>query len=105
MRWFYGELAALEECPPHPSPNGGLCFKSDRIQLRIRFEPAPFIDNVPVRVAITLSSLEEAAAVLEERKLPYERISGLAFSDRRLHVLDPAGNRVEFRQSTWVGLL
>lgn len=105
LRWFYGELAGLEERPPHTASGDGLCFKSDRIELRFRFGFAGVIDNVPVRVVIVLPSLEAVVAEFEERKMTYERISGLALNDRRVQVLDPVGHRVELRQSTWVGLL
>lgn len=105
MRWFYGELAGLEERGTDGEGSGGLCFKSDRIRLRVRFVASPVIDPVPVRVVMVMPSLDDVVQGLEERKRSYDRISGLAGSDRRLQVLDPAGHRVEFRQSTWVGLL
>lgn len=104
-RWFYGELAGLEERATDPDGPSVLCFKSERVRLRIWFASSGDVDPVPVRLAIAVPSLDEIATALEERKRPFDRLSGLASSDRRLQVLDPMGYRVEFRQSSWVGPL
>jgi len=102
-RWFYGELAELEERATDEP--GGLCFKSERVRLRVRFVESPEIDPVPVRLVIVVPLLADIAVVLEKRKMAFDRVSGMASADRRLQVIDPTGHRVEFRQSTWVGVL
>ena len=99
LRWFYGEVAELEERPPDAKMGAGICFRSERIELRIRFSPEPRIESVECRVLVGVSSIDEAAERLVERKTPFQPLSGLAGSDRRIQVLDPAGNRVELRQA------
>ncbi|MCH7591269.1 MAG: hypothetical protein IH989_00615 [Planctomycetes bacterium] len=99
LRWFYGEVAELEERPPEATMGPGICFRSERIELRIRFSPEPRIESVECRVIVGVPSIDEAAERLSERKTPFQRLSGLAWSDRRIQVLDPAGNRVELRQA------
>lgn len=105
LRWFYGELAELDEVAASGLTGGPIRFKSARIELRIRFVPRPSIDPVPVRVTIGVRSILETRAKLDEARIPFERVSGLLFTDRRIQVLDPAGNRVAFRQVWDVGAL
>jgi len=50
-------------------------------------------------VLLEFGSLEEIVEALSERRLAFERISGLSPYDRRLAVADPAGNRVELTTS------
>lgn len=96
--WFYTEVGRLEEVPcAEPDPRL-LCFKSARIELRIHLVERPRIDPLARRVTITVESLSDIADCLAERKVPYERLSGLTFTDRRLETHDPAGNRIEFKQ-------
>ncbi len=99
LRWFYGEIAELEEWPLDARMGPGICFRSERIELRIRFSPEPRIESVECRVMVGIPSIDEAAERLSELKTPFQRLSGLAVSDRRIQVLDPAGNRVELRQA------
>ena len=98
LRWFYGEIGGLEPVPPDPDSVGRLCFKSGRLELSINLVAQPRIEPVATRVTILVPSLDEAAAMLDEHLLRYQRISGIMFTDRRLAVLDPAGNRVELKQ-------
>lgn len=97
LRWFYGEVAELDEMPPDGCLDPGICFKSERIAVRIRFLAEPRIDPVACRVTLAVLSLDDAIEKLSERRAPFERRSGFAWADRRIQVLDPAGNRVEFR--------
>ena len=103
LQWFYGELAGLDELQTDPQEATLLRFRSDRIELRIRQVPEPDIDAVAVRVTITVPSLDAVAEALDERRIPSERLSGLSYTDQCLQTLDPAGNRLEFRQSWWIG--
>ena len=99
LRCFYAEIAELEERPLDAAMDPGIRFRSERIELRIRFSEEPRIESVECRVIVCVSSIDEAAERLSERKTPFQRLSGLAGSDRRIQVLDPAGNRVELRQA------
>jgi len=76
-----------------------MCFRSDRIELRIRFTESPLIDPIQTRVTLLVPSLFEAKQLLEEQSIAYATISGFAYTDRRLAILDPAGHRVELKQS------
>lgn len=105
LRWFYEEIAQLEEIESDGSEPGRLCFKSGWIELRIRCANAPRIESLPRRVTILVESLDHVVEQLEERSIRYTRLSGLLYTDRRLEVLDPAGNRVALKQMSYVGLL
>ena len=103
LRWFYGEVAQLDEVPSGTAAPARLCFESEQIELRIRLVERPEIEAVACRVTLTVPSLEDTAERLAERSLPCEHQSGIAVTDRRLQALDPAGNRVEFKQESRVG--
>lgn len=98
LRWFYAELAQLDEVICDEAEAQRLCFKSEQIELRVHLVENPRIDPVARRVTIAVLSLTEAAELLDERSLPYARVSGLLFTDRRLEMHDPAGNRVVLKQ-------
>lgn len=98
LQWFYGELLELEERPYKSNGSEGLCFKSERIELRIRLTDSAHIDERSVRVTVAVDSMDDVAACLEERRVSHSIIQGFRQSDRRLQVLDPAGNRVELKQ-------
>lgn len=98
LRWFYGEVAELEEVGVDADDPVGLCFRSERIKLRIRIVATPKIDPVATRVTIAVGDLQVAAERLAERKIACELLTGISFTDRRLQALDPAGNRVELKQ-------
>lgn len=97
LRWFYGEVAELDEMPLDGSLGPGICFESERIAIRIRFLAEPKVDPVACRVTLAVLSLDDAIEKLTERLASFERRSGFAWSDRRIQVLDPAGNRVELK--------
>ena len=99
LRWFYTEIAELQEQPLDAGLCPGICFRSVRIELRIRYSDEPQIESVDCRVILGVNSVDEASERLTERKTPFQRLSGLSMSDRRIQVLDPAGNRVELRQA------
>ncbi len=105
LRWFYGELAGLEETPASQLDASGLCFKSEHLELRIRFAAEPKIEAVACRVTLAVADLEEAMELLEARFAPFTRISGFTWSDRRLQTLDPAGNRIELKKCSRIAPL
>lgn len=98
LRWFYGEVAELEE-KPWEAPHGpGICFGSEQIELRIRFSTEALIEAVDCRVILAVASIEDATAMLSERHVECYCVSGLSWSNRRIQVLDPAGNRIGLKQ-------
>jgi hypothetical protein len=98
FRWFYGEVVQLEEVPCEVAGSSQMCFKSKQIELRVQFVPTPDIDPLPLRVTIAVPLLSDAIERLEEKKVPFKRLTGVMFTDRRLQTHDPAGNRIELRQ-------
>lgn len=103
LRWFYGEVAQLDEVPCATATPSRLCFKSEQIELRIHLVERPEIEAVACRVTVALPSLTDAAELLAERSMLCEHQSGISMTYRRLQTLDPAGNRVEFKQESRVG--
>lgn len=100
VRWFYGELAALDEVAAAPeSASSAIAFRSARIELRIRFLETPQIDEVKLRTTILVPSLRDVIHECRARRIDFTPISGVVWTDRRIQLLDPAGNRVELKQS------
>ncbi len=97
MRWFYGEVCQLDEVETDGS-EARLLYKSARIELRVAFVDQPSVESVDCRVAILVPEMAEATDLLDERRVDYDTLSGLDWTDRRVSLLDPAGNRVELRQ-------
>ena len=98
LRWFYGEVAGLEEVPGDSQAPPHLCFRSARLELRVWHVDKPRVDPIAIRVTLAVPSLAEAAEDLEERSIAYARLSGIMFTDRRLMTHDPAGNAVILKQ-------
>jgi len=98
LRWFYGELATLDELAGAAEPGRRMVFKSLRIELRIQLRQEPKVDPIDCRVAVRVPSLDDVIELLTERKIEFQPISGLRWTDRRISLLDPGGNRVELRQ-------
>lgn len=98
LRWFYGELAELDELPPDRLEGDDLRFRSERIQVRFQFTPTPDIDPVRVRATILVPSLDAVIEQCQERRIEYTLLTGLMRTDRRIHVLDPAGHRIALKQ-------
>lgn len=98
LRWFYGELATLDEVGSAAEGGGRIVFKSLRIELRIHLRENPKIDPIDCRLAVRVPSLEEVIELLDERKIEFETLSGLRWTDRRITLFDPGGNRVELLQ-------
>ncbi len=99
VRRFYTEIALLDEVPCSEVDPPRLSFISERIELRVALVEKPWIEPVACRVTIAVPSLAETAELLEERRIPYEPLSGLSFTDRRLEMHDPAGNRMALKQA------
>jgi catechol 2,3-dioxygenase-like lactoylglutathione lyase family enzyme len=107
LRWFYSELAGLA-CVEDSDGEAAvplLRFRSERIELRIRLVERPHLEPVAGRVVLLVASLARAVELLTEQKMAFTRISGIQYTDRRLSLLDPAGNRVELKQAWPYGML
>ena len=98
LRWFYGELAELDEIPSVPGAETLLRFRSGDLEVRVRLVSDPDVDPMDQRLAIAISSLFGAKQLLEERHIAWEEFRGFGWTDRRLALLDPGGNRVELKQ-------
>ena len=98
LHWFYREVLKLDLVDSDQADDARLCFKSARLELRIWLSKCPRIDPIPRRATVLVESLPGVLELLEERSVPYTRLSGVMFTDRRISVNDPAGNRVELKQ-------
>lgn len=95
---FYTEVGELEWLPRRQPDDGCLRFKSSLIELRIELCECPVIDKNARRLTLVVTCLTTVEEMLTERKQKYDRVSGLAFTDRRMILRDPAGHRVELKQ-------
>lgn len=99
MRWFYSEVAKLEDLFADHTEAPQLCFRAARVELRIRLVEHPQIEPIKCRVTLLVPSLAEAMETLEEKAFHCEKVTGFMYTDRRIVTSDPAGNRVELKQS------
>lgn len=65
--------------------------------LEMRHDPE--VDEVRRRMTLVVASLETIERRLAEAQWPFEHIQGIGPSDDRLVLQDPAGHRIEVRQS------
>ncbi len=105
LRWFYSEIAELDEILEADNDGTILRFRSERIEVRIRIVEQPAIDPVRYRVTIGVPNLDETADRLLEAGSEIERITGLMWSDRQIATFDPAGHRVILKQHWETGPL
>ncbi len=101
MLWFYRDLIGLKAVGNVGHGNDRpdeLVFRSDQHDLRVDFREDAAIESIDVRVMCEVPSLEDVAEQLIERKIEHDWLHGLARTDRRIQLLDPAGNRVELRK-------
>ena len=98
LRWFYEEVAKLEAVDSEPADTRRLRFKSGRLALLIALSQRSQVDPMRCRVTLRVPSLSDAAEALEERKIPYVRLSGVLYTDRRIQTVDPGGNRVDLKR-------
>jgi len=98
LRWFYGELATLDEVAAAAECGRRIVFKSLRIELRIHLRENPKTDPIDCRLTVRVPSLEEVIEQLEDRNIEFVTVSGIRWTDRRISLLDPGGNRVELRK-------
>ena len=98
LRWFYGELATLDEVAGDAEWGRRIVFKSLRIELRIHLRDNPKIEPIDCRLTVRVPLLEDVMKELEDRKIEFQTISGMLWADRQISLLDPGGNRVELRK-------
>jgi len=97
---FYGEvigLAVVEEPSQDPMR---IRFRSADLELRYTLVGQPRIESTAHRATLLVESLWETRKALDEVRLPYTPITGTTYTDSRLSLLGPCGNRIAIRQ-TW----
>lgn len=100
LTFTYVELGQLDPLPwTAQDDTAGLRFGSEGIELWIREREAPRIEAIKPRIRIAVDKLADVEAALEERHIEFDRVSGIGITDRRVSLLDPAGNRLEFKQA------
>ncbi len=95
--WFYRDLVGLTLIE-ETLDTDHLGFQSALLELRIELREDPTSHAVRRQGLFSVRSLEETAKTLEEEGMPYDRVRGWSWTDRRLSLLDPGGNRVELKQ-------
>ncbi len=99
LRWFYTELVGLDLIEEPPQAPTRVRFRSAELELRYSFLPQPKVESTAHRVILLVDSLWETRKVLAEARIAYTPVTGIAFTDRLLSLLDPGGNRVAIRQA------
>lgn len=111
VQWFYADLCGLDPVGKNSlgganegADSGGaaemereLRFRSERLEVRVAMRRQPRIEAVACRLTIRVEDLYETRECLDERRMPYESLTGVSYTDRRIAVLDPAGNRIELK--------
>jgi catechol 2,3-dioxygenase-like lactoylglutathione lyase family enzyme len=95
LEFFYVDVLGLERVEDEP---GMVCFETQRMRVRVLLTPEAQPSPIRRRAVIQVPSLERMRARLEEMGIQYEWYDGLAFTDQRIFVLDPADNRIELKQ-------
>ena len=101
--WFYRDLVGLRLL--RPSTGDVLRFRSALVELRIVPREVPRVEPIRRRALVSVHCLAAAAEALEERGIPFTLLSGVTWTDRRVSVVDPGGNRVELKQEWRAGVL
>jgi hypothetical protein len=98
IRRFYSRLIGLAERPREADVPEDLCFASELLRLRVRVTADALPSPNRRRALIRVPSLPMLMEALSEQGFTYQIQRGLSFFDRRLLVLDPAGNLVELKE-------
>ncbi|UCG17613.1 MAG: hypothetical protein JSV19_06190 [Phycisphaerales bacterium] len=101
--WLYSEVVGLgliDEGPSEGRAGGSprIRFRSGDIELRYALVSDPVLEPVACRLTVEVPSLATVEESLSGRAIRVERIRGLRYTDRRLCLLDPGGNRITIRQ-------
>lgn len=98
LRWFYVDVCGLEEITSESMGEDSLRFRSEGLEIRVRALPNPWIEPMRRRLSIAVDSLNYSMTLLEERWVPFSKITGFTYTDRRIQTTDPAGHAIEIRQ-------
>lgn len=102
--WLYSDVVGLDlidEWTGDGGVGGGpsrIRFRSGDIELRYALVSDPVLEPVACRLTVEVPSLAAVEESLSERAIHVERIRGLHYTDRRLCLLDPGGNRIRIKQ-------
>lgn len=99
LLWFYNELIGLDVVHEPSREPPRVRFRSAELELRYTFLPEPKIEETANRATLLVGSLLDARKALDQAGMAYTPITGMAFTDRALSLIDPGGNRVAIRQS------
>ncbi len=95
--WFYSEVVGL--ALRDDSADGAcLRFHSAQLELHIDLVANPRVDVNRRKAVLSVRSLDATLAALDESGIACRPTSGWAWTDRRVSLLDPGGNRVELKQ-------
>lgn len=97
LRWFYADVLGLRPAVPGDDA-AGPAFAAHGLVLRIEVRPDARPSPVRRRLVVQIDSLVDAEQRLRDMGLGSELLRGMGIGDRRLVVLDPAGNRVELKE-------
>jgi len=95
LHFFYVDVLGMEPAEGEP---GMVLFQTQRMQVRILLTPEAQPSPMRRRLVLEVPSLERMQEQLEELEIEYEWYHGLAYTDQRIFLLDPADNRVELKQ-------
>lgn len=96
---FYMDVIGLRPWREPRSVPGAFGVGNPRRGLLLQVRHDPEVDDVRRRMTLVVASLDELEKRLDEIEWPFERMRGFGYSDRRIVVNDPAGHRIEIRQS------
>lgn len=96
-RLFYGELLGFKEIPKPPelARRGGAWFEQGEVRLHLGIEP-DFQPLTKAHPALLVEDLDGLTARLRAVNWEMDTSQPPLHGYRRLHVLDPFGNRLEF---------
>ena len=97
LRIFYTGLLGLDLMGEAPGTSliGFRGYPRSGPQLIVTLTTDPQAHSPRRQVLVQVASLRECAEALSDRGIAFEWSQGWSFYDRRLLILDPAGNRVE----------
>ncbi len=99
VHFFYEEILGVPPWPLRWRLPGGFGAGDPQRGIFYEYRHDPTIDPMRRRATVVVPSLDEIAARLEEHEWPFERCRGLGAGDECLVVVDPAGHRLEVRES------
>lgn len=98
LTWLYRDLAGLALIDAGSGHPVRIRFRSGPIELRYTLLDEPRLSPIECRVVVEVPSLETVELELQERYIHYTRLQGVTYTDQRLGLRDPGGNRIELKQ-------